>query len=388
MNCVKCGKEFTPLSCPTCGNTLDAGTCPACNEGQRIKCGTCGQELEIARVDAAVSEGISPDGARPGNIPPYGGQGETMSEAAADIASAADAATSAGPVTSTEPAAPAGSAPYGGAASPYGAPPAGDQPTPPQQSAAPPPPYTPPVQQAAPSAPPPQYGTPGQTPPAYGQPPAQGYTPPQGYGQQASGAVPPPPPGQPGYGQPPYGNAPYPHIPRQKVNLGGWLLCYFVLAVIGLVFSAFGLIGTLVSFDWISLIVSAVCSVLPLIMILYFISKRNWKFFIWYRVLAIINFVSAGILIVACFVGRGYLSQLMEEAMQTVMVQPEYYESAELFESALSSYNLTDLMVNYVIGFVVVYAVITIVWNLCWWIYFKRSKRVAYTFDPRNNPPA
>ena len=30
---------------------------------------------------------------------------------------------------------------------------------------------------------------------------------------------------------------------------------------------------------------------------------------------------------------------------------------------------------------------ISIVVQILWWVYFNKSRRVAYTFDPRNNPP-
>lgn len=431
MICKDCGREYTPLACPSCGGALGGDSCPACTEGNRVVCTSCGQELEIARVDAEVSEGISPDGARPGEVPHgiFGGTPETMSGEMADIEVAASAMPpppehpAAGetfdhimgadaqpepprpgeretmsdeqadltvaestilqvdePVAGAENnAAPVPPPVWDAASVP---PPAASAPPAPEQAPPPPPPYQPPYQQAPPvgqappagQAPPPQgqqpWGQPQQGAPSYGQPYNAGYS------------APPPAYGAPGQPYPPggYPGQSYYPLPREKVKLGGWLMVYLVFCCIGLAFSAIDLISTLGNYG-----PSALTIILDLVligisvMIVVSIIQRNIRFRVWFLVRAILGFVQAGFLCFAA-IGVGALSgssYLLDEYLYDL-----YYMLPAEFD-----YSFFDAILSVLAVFFVIAAIILVAWYVCWLIYFRRSKRVAYTFDPLNNPP-
>ncbi len=325
MTCSKCGKAFTPLSCPTCQGALGADTCPACAEGQRLVCTTCGQELEIARVDAARSEGAAPGA--------VGAPAEPMSGTMADIAAAADSMTPPNTVAAAQ-----------------------------AVDVTQPPAHTPVYTQPGSYAPPPPYGTP------YGAPPQQPYAGPPPYGMQ------PPPYGTPGQ--------PYYPLPREKVKLGGWLMAYFVFLCIGLAFSALGLITNLIALNWLGVALELVLYIFPAVMVLLCINKRSLNFRWWFIIRAIIGFVGA----VLSFIMANYMnnflvvsgSQIWDELLGSLPSEYAYLITPE-YISAVASV---------AVGMFIAVGIVLVAWYVCWIVYFWRSKRVAYTFDPRNNPPS
>ncbi len=243
-------------------------------------------------------------------------------------------------------------------------------------------PQQPPMQQAAPAPPAPQAAAP--TAPAYPAPEAAPYPPQGGPGamppppqpyQTAPGAMPPPPYGMPP--QMPGGFSPYGGpLPTRKVALGGWLMVFLVLNCIGLAYSAYGLVGTLTSssFSFLYLGIMLVFSVLPGAMILFYIIQRDIKFKYWFYFSAISTFLGSAIIILGVVGLRSLMSSnadLLEQA----------FASAGIF-MPLSSGFLDALSAILVVAVVLASAV-----QVAWWVYFNKSRRVAYTFDPRNNPP-
>lgn len=459
MNCKDCGKEYTPLTCPACGGALDGGSCPACSEGSRVTCTNCGQQLEIARVDAEMSEGLSPDGARPGEIerpeagphhplgglfgggaetqapaladievaanhlppqperatplenlerameagapPPPGALPETMSGEAADLSSATSVADVPVPGWPGRPVPPAYQPPerHSGApqsdASPDGPAVIPPSPFPAGENAAPQPPpaYTPPPTQAAPGGAPQQpYQPPrqdGYAPPAYGQ---QAAYPPSAGGGQPAGGYPQQPPQQP-YGYPAYGQQPpgggwqpYPGQPYarplHKAPLGGWMTAYFVFVIIGLAFSCIDLVNSLTSYSpsVVSIIISAVLYILPAVMIIVCIARRDLNFRKWFVFRAVIGFITSGLLLLmAVAVGvmssMGELSYYLDELLY------------DLIPYGMSGFDFYGAVMGVVMAMLIIMAVVQVAWYVAWLIYFRRSRQVAWAFDPRNNPP-
>lgn len=481
MICKNCGRDYTPLDCPACGSALGEGTCPACSEGSRVVCTNCGQQLEIARVDAEVSEGTSPDGILPGEPPrgPFGGpetmpgemadieaaagrmppqpepptpteafghvmgadaipeaprtsfgEPETMPEAAADVLVAEGEAANAPamdappmsvpPVPSsiedfsrmmredTTPEPPRspfdGQEAMSGAASGVQAAEGGAESAPPVGGPAftPPPPPPPPASYTAPpqdtrpaqpgyppqgsyQPPPPPY-QPGQAYPPPAQQPAAGP-----YGQYQAEPFapvsPPPPQGAQGYGAPagtpwPGQQQPFYTAPLQKVQLGGWMMAYFIIACIGLAFMALSVITGLANgtSSALTIIIQLVCHILPAVMIIVCILQRSANFKKWFLFRAVVGFIEAGFCIVAAvLIGAASSSSsfvyYLEDALYDLM--PYGYDS----------YMLYDTIVGIVVATFVIMAVVLVAWYVVWLLYFRRSRRVAYTFDARNNPP-
>ncbi len=330
MKCSACGNEYTPLTCPTCQNPLEEdGRCPACAVGTHVTCEHCGQTLEIAPAPAEDA---------PANTPAE--QPESPAE---------------------PPAAPA--TPAGPAQAPQ-------QPQQPQQ------PY------GQPQYPQPPYG--GQAPQQYpGQfpQPQQPYHGNQPYSQPQYRQ---PPYGQPQYPMQPgvYGNSPYTPYVMGKVPLGGWFLFYFVLTIIGLCGNGFSILssaaaiideigyfnylGSFGTFDlFFSFLVVTALFVLQLLIVIN-ISKRNLNFRKWFYILAVISLVNIAYTLIALLIDDSpiySLSSIYASLGLNINVIPIFW----------ATYILTSL----------VSAGLTI----AWWVYFNRSRRVAYTCDPANNPP-
>lgn len=259
--------------------------------------------------------------------------------------------------------------------------PAAQAPIPPQQPAAAPPP---PAGEAPPPAPgaqvPPQGGA--YTPPqggAYTPPPQGGsYTPLQG------GAYVPPPYGQPGAVPPP--GAPYGQpLPTTKVPLGGWLTIFFVLNAIGLGYSALTLVMSLTggTFSVFSLATSLIFNILPAVMILYYILQRDLKFRGWYIFTAVVS-IAMSLLMAIAGIGFGAMDpQMLRATMeQAYAALPEY---AALLQSLPAE--TWDMIIPMAMAICFIMAAVGIAYAVAWLVYFFRSKRVKYTFDPRNNPP-
>lgn len=280
MQCSKCGKEFSPLTCPSCKTVMSTDTCPACAEGGKVACPGCHQSFVVSRA--------------------------------------------------------------------------------PQAAPAPPPPPA-----DAPAAPPP--------PPMGAQPP---YGQPQGM------------PPQPPYGAPP----PYPGqqqaIPTAKVPLGGWLMFYFVLNAIGLGYSVLSIVLSLTngSFSVFTLGTNVVTSILPSAMILLYFIQRDMRFRPWYIFTAILSLLGAvfmllGGLAVSAVDPNMVVQAINDPSMQMVLEQMPA-ESVALLTPDFIHQMMPIIGVVMIAG-----AVITAGFAVAWWVYFYKSKRVLYTFDPRNNPP-
>ncbi len=247
----------------------------------------------------------------------------------------------------------------------------------------PPAPVAPPQQpyNAAPGTmPPPQQ--PYNTAPGTMPPPQQPYNtapgtmpPPQQPYNTAPGTMPPP---QQPYGMPPMGGYPYGGpVPTKKVALGGWLMVYLVLTCIGLGYQAYSLVISLTasSFSVLSLGITLVFSVLPAVMIIFFITQRDIKFKYWFYFSAIVTFVTSA------------LGVLSIAALGSMLDSNPGFLSDILAAAGLGSISLPPSFMNVVIITAVVVLVLACLVQVAWWVYFNKSRRVAYTFNPHNNPP-
>ncbi len=169
-------------------------------------------------------------------------------------------------------------------------------------------------------------------------------------------------------------------IPTSKVPLGGWLMFFFVLSCIGLGFSLISLLYTIAigTSSFLSIGLTLVFTILPSLMVVIYVALRDIKFKYWFYAKAILGFLGAAIMVLGCLVLAGdpaYFSSLIATSMGQTSV------------NGIDMYSLTSSILSFVLIGIIIGAVISVGLNIAWWVYFHKSRRVAYTFDPGNNPP-
>ncbi len=213
---------------------------------------------------------------------------------------------------------------------------------------------------------PPQFAQPGTgATPQYTAPPAgQGQYAPQGQFPQ----------GYPGYPQP------YAYFPA-KVPLGGWFAFFYVITIIGAVFTGIVIISELVTipaavaigysygaFELSNTLFGAAANIASLVLSIFIvvnIAKRNVRFKKFYHIRTVL--VAA----VALY------------SLAAMVINPEM---AQMLTNASSYYSVNGVTTTFYLVPTIVSTLFTTGIAVAWWVYFERSRRVAYTCDPVNNP--
>ncbi len=179
-------------------------------------------------------------------------------------------------------------------------------------------------------------------------------------------------------GQPVFGLQGEPFIaasyPTQKVPLGGWLLFYFVLNCLTIVSTMFSFVSGIMAgtFSILQFLFSAATVLLPAVMILYNMVQRSIKFKGWFYFQAVVSLLSC-VLLVISGIALAVLSSTFQAEISEILLA-----TAPQFPVGLLS----------VVGVVLLaVGLLGLAFQIAWLVYFNKSRRVAYTFDPRNNPP-
>ncbi len=173
----------------------------------------------------------------------------------------------------------------------------------------------------------------------------------------------------------PHCNHPIMHIattgfPAKKVPLGGWLLLYFLFCILAVGSSVFTIVSSIIGgyFSIPQFGSTIVFTLLPSLMIVFHMLQRSLKFKRWLYfqsiigLLAYVMLIALGFAIV--FFGEGFSQAIL-------LAVPDF---------PMGAINILGISL---IGTSVVGSIIVVAWL----VYFKKSRRVAYTFDPKNNPP-
>ncbi|MDL2253187.1 TMEM43 family protein, partial [Ruminococcaceae bacterium OttesenSCG-928-I18] len=159
---------------------------------------------------------------------------------------------------------------------------------------------------------------------------------------------------------------------------GGWLMLFFVFICIGLGFSLLNLLITFVTgtFSLLNFAITFVFSLLPSIMMVFYILQRDIKFKYWYYFYAIVSIIGSLLGVVGSVVMLGTFAG-NPGMMNDLMVLSGYGEMPPVSPALMNG-----VFIGIIIGMVIGLGI-----TIAWWVYFNKSRRVAYTFDPRNNPP-
>ncbi len=166
-----------------------------------------------------------------------------------------------------------------------------------------------------------------------------------------------------------------PAFPVKKVALGGWLLFFFILNCLGLASSVVSLFGSIImgTFSVLQMLITAVTSILPAVMIIYFMVQRDIRFKKWFYFQSVLMFLSYLMLLVSAILLLIVAGNAGPELMAEVQTYVPYFTTYMLSIAGVV------LLVSCFAG---------VGMQIAWLVYFNKSRRVAYTFDPRNNPSA
>lgn len=193
--------------------------------------------------------------------------------------------------------------------------------------------------------------------------------------------APVPQPSQPGETP---GFVPY-SPPAEKAKIGGWLLAfvifnagYMVYNIGSVIYSSIvtaqtPMVGAVSSASIIfSILLTLVLYVFPPAVMLYHVHERSLKYKGWYTGIMIINIVMTVIGVISLVITIVSMPMLTEMAADPAM-QAQGVVIPEI--------NMPSLIVSMVVS------VLLMAVHIAFFVYLRKSKRVAETFDPRNNPP-
>lgn len=177
--------------------------------------------------------------------------------------------------------------------------------------------------------------------------------------------------------------------PEKKMKLGGWLLAFVIYYCGLLLYNVGSLIYTTASGAMssataalpgtagvvtavFSMLLSIGISVVPVLIMLYYIHERSEKFKSVVTVVMILSIV----MLVFAVIG-GAFSMVAMPMMNDPMVQAQLEAQGVAAEMPSTLSILGGMLAT----------VVTSGIDIAFFIYTRRSKRVAQTFDPLNNPP-
>ncbi len=181
--------------------------------------------------------------------------------------------------------------------------------------------------------------------------------------------------------------------PTEKTKLGGWLIAFIIFNVALLVYNIGTLVYSLIIMPAtqdaatggiggiiFTIVLQLALYIVPAIVMLFYVFERDERYRRWYTAIMVISIVITIVSIASTAITLATLPR-MQEMMQDPAIQAQLGSDAAAATDALVNLNTGRM-----IGELVFSTLITMA-HIAFFVYLRKSPRVAYTFDPLNNPP-